>query len=162
MDEPIYTEKLKSSLTTVLFVDLALIFLLLFGWRLPIVGWKFSTGLFLFLGVFFLFYIFNYRILRIEILQEELVLKFGLVRWKTSLDNIQAVALDESPWWIRYGGAGVHFAMVRGTYQGYYNFLDGPRIRVEFKSKQGPVKALVFSTHQPGRVLEHLQGRISS
>lgn len=162
MEEPIYTEKLNSSLTTVLFTDLSLIFLLLFGWRLPIVGWKFSTGLFLFLGLFFLFYIFNYRVLRLEITQQDLVLKFGLIRWRTSLNNVQDVALDESPWWIRYGGAGVHFAMVSGTYQAYYNFLDGPRIRLEFKEKQGPVKALVFSTNQPGRVLEHLQGRVSS
>lgn len=162
MDEPIYTEQLKSSLTTVLFIDLSLIFFLLFGWRLPIVGWKFSTGLFLFLGLFFLFYIFNYRILRIEITQEILLLKFGMMRWRTSLSNIKGVALDESPWWIKYGGAGVHFALVQGTYQAYYNFLDGPRLRVEFKDNQGPVKALVFSTQQPEQLLEQLQRRISA
>ena len=55
MEEHIYTEKLQSSLTTFLFVDLALIFLVLFGWRVTTVGWKFTPGLLLFLGVFFLF-----------------------------------------------------------------------------------------------------------
>lgn len=161
MDDLSYSEKLTSSLTTFLFIDLTVIFLLLFGWRLPIAGWTFFTGLFLFLGLLFLFYIINYRELRIRISQEDLALRFGLVRWRTALDNIQTVELDESPWWIKYGGAGVHFARVAGTYQAYYNFLDGPRIRVVLKEKQGPVQALVFSTRQPEKVLETLQRRIS-
>ena len=159
MDDLTYSEKLTSSLTTFLFIDLALIFLLLFGWRLTVVGWKFGTGLFLFLGLFFLFYIFNYRVLKIRITREDLILRFGVVRWRTPLDNIQEAALDESPWWIKYGGAGVHFALVEGIYRAYYNFLEGPRIAVVFKEKQGPVQGLVFSTYRPEQVLELLQER---
>jgi hypothetical protein len=162
MNEPIYTEKLQSSLTTFLFVDLALVFLLLFGWRVTTVGWKFTPGLFLFLGVFFLFYVFNYRILRIQISEESLDLEFGLVRWRTELINIQDCAPDDPPLWIKYGGAGVHFAMVQGLYRAFFNFLEGPRILVTFKEKQGLVQALSFSTRQPDQILELLRGRISS
>lgn len=162
MEKHIYTEKLRSSITTFLFVDLALIFLLLFGWRVTTVGWKFAPGLFLFLGVFFLFYVFNYRTLRIQISEEALVLKFGLVRWRTSLANIRECALDDPPLWIKYGGAGVHFAMVQGLYRAFFNFLEGPRILVIFKEKQGLVQALSFSTRQPDQVLALLEGRISA
>ena len=161
MEEHIYTEKLQSSLTTFLFVDLALIFLVLFGWRVTTVGWKFTPGLFLFLGVFFLFYVFNYRTLRIQISEEALVLKFGLVRWRTELVNIHDCAPDDPPLWIKYGGAGVHFAMVHGIYRAFFNFLEGPRILVTFKENQGPVKALSFSTRQPDQIQELLGRRIS-
>ena len=161
MDESIYTEKLQSNLTTGLFVVLALVFLALFGWRVTTVGWKFTPVLFLFLGVFFLFYVFNYRTLQIQVSQEVLSLKFGLVRWRTELKNIQEFNLDDPPLWIKYGGAGVHFAMVMGIYRAFFNFLEGPRILISFKEKQGPVQALSFSTRQPELILELLERWIS-
>lgn len=160
MGESKYTEKLRSNLTTVLFIDLFLIFLFLSGWRFGVVGWKFTPALFLVMSVFFLFYVFNYRTLRIRVSEEDLVLRFGLVRWRTPLSNIKDCTLDESPWWIKYGGAGVHFAMVKGLYRAYFNFLEGPRIFITFKEKQGLVRALVFSTANPVGVLELLSGRI--
>lgn len=161
MNETLYFEKLQSNITTALFAILALIFLALFGWRFTSVGWKFTPGLFLFLGVFFLFYFFNYRTLRIEISGETLALRFGLVRWRTALSNIQEYRLDDPPLWIKYGGAGVHFSMVEGLYRAFFNFLEGPRVIVIFKEKQGPVQALSFSTYQPDQVLDFLGKRIS-
>ena len=162
MDEFIYTEKLQSNITTGLFVFLAAFFLALFGWRVTTVGWKFTPGLFLFLALFFLLYVFNYRTLRIMISEETLYLRFGLVRWRTKLNNIRQCNLDEPPVWIKYGGAGVHFAMVLGTYRAFFNFLEGPRVLVTYKEKQGLVQALCFSSYQPERVLEILKGRITS
>lgn len=157
----LYTEKLHSNLTTGLFAILSLVFLALFGWRFTRVGWKFTPGLFLFLGLFFIFYVFNYRTLRITIIDDGLTLKFGLVHWRTELANIQSCQLDDPPPWIKFGGAGVHFALVDGLYRAFYNFLDGPRILVIFKEKQGRVQALSFSTRQPERILEILKGRIA-
>jgi len=160
MEGLIYSEKVRSNLTTALFVDLVLIFLVLFSWRYGVVGWRFTPRLFLFLVFFFLFYTFNYRTLKIHITENDLVLRFGLVRWRTALSNIQSCAVDDSPWWIKYGGAGVHFASVRGIYRAYFNFLEGPRILITFKEKQGLVQALVFSTGQPVEILELLKNRI--
>jgi hypothetical protein len=162
MDEVIYHEELRSNLTTALFVVLAAIFLVLFGWRFTRVGWKFLPGLFLFLGALFLFYVVNYRTLRIELTDEALILKFGLVRWRTEFSNIHSFHLDDPPPWIKYGGAGVHFAQVHGLYRGFFNFLEGPRVLVIFKEKQGRVQALSFSTHHPEKILEILEGRIDS
>ena len=162
MNETLYSEKLRSSLTTVLFIDLFLIFLFLFGWRFGAVGWKFTPILFLVLCLFFLFYIFNYRTLRIKISQDTLFLRFGLIRWRTELDDIHEVSLDDLPLWIKYGGAGVHFALVKGLYRAFFNFLEGPRILVTFKEKKGLVQALSFSTRQPDEILELLGRRISA
>jgi hypothetical protein len=162
MDELIYHEKLQSNLTTGLFVILGLIFLALFSWRVTSVGWKFTPLLFLFLSVFFLFYVFNYRTLQIRISDKELVLRFGLVRWKTDLKNIRECSRDDPPLWIKYGGAGVHFALVEGIYRAFFNFLEGPRVLITFKTKQGPVQALSFTTYQPDRILDLLQRRISA
>jgi hypothetical protein len=113
----------------------------------------------LFLGLFFLFYVFNYRTLRIQITDDALILRFGLVRWRTELANIQSWTLDDPPFWIKYGGAGVHFALVDDLYRAFFNFLVGPRILIIFKEKQGRVQALSFSTNQPARVLELIERR---
>lgn len=159
MAEPLYAEKLQSNLTTGLFAFLALVFLALSGWRAAGAGWSFTPVLFLFLGLIFLFYTFNYRTLRIEIYPEALTLKFGLVRWRLELANIRDCELDDPPLWIKYGGAGVHFAMVKGMYIAFFNFLDGPRVRATLRRKQGLVQALSFSTRQPDLVLDLLRRR---
>jgi hypothetical protein len=48
MDEPIYSEKLQSNLTSGLFGVLALVFLTLFGWRFSITGWTVFVSGFIF------------------------------------------------------------------------------------------------------------------
>ncbi len=162
MLEPIYAEKLQSNLTTGLFAILASVFMALFGWRVSVVAWKFSPVLFLFLSVLFLFYVFNYRTLQIQVSEQTLTLKFGLVRWQTDMENIQSCVLDDPPLWIKYGGAGVHFAQVGGLYRAFFNFLEGPRILVTFKEKQGLVQALSFSTYQPDKLLELIERRTTT
>jgi hypothetical protein len=126
-----------------------------------VVGFRFLPGLFAFLALFFMFYVFNYRVLEITITSTHLKLKFGLVSWKTKLDNILESRLDDSPAVIKYGGGGVHFAFVKGVYRAFFNFLEYPRVVVSFKKKQGLVQELVFTTRQPDQVLNLLNSRIS-
>ncbi|MEJ2413320.1 MAG: hypothetical protein P8Y34_10080 [Anaerolineales bacterium] len=159
MSEVIYKEEIRSNLTTIIFASLSLACLTLFAWRYAVVGWKFTPGLFCFLGLFFLFYTLNYRTLEIQISSDELNLKFGLVKWTTVLENIDSWQLDDSPWWIKYGGAGVHFAAVRGKYRAYFNFLEYPRVLVTLQEKQGWVRQLCFTTRQPDQVQVQLQNR---
>ena len=159
MKETIYIEEIQSRITSGLFAGLAVLFLALFGWRVSRVGWQFTPGLFLFLGIFFLLYVFNYRTLSISIFDDLLLLQFGLVRWKVPVRNIQSCDRYDPPWWIKYGGAGVHFVLVEGVYQAFFNFLDGPRVLVTFKEKQGWVGALSFTTNRPSQVLDLLGGR---
>ena len=160
LKDQIYHEKITSSGTSLLFLFFAILFFLLFGWRVSTVGWRFFPGLFLFLGLFFTFYVLNYRTLEITVTNDQLLLRFGLVPWKTNLENILAVELDDSPAVIKYGGAGVHFAFVKGIYRAFFNFLEYPRLLVHFKKKQGLVQALVFTTKQPEKVLTTLESRI--
>ncbi|NQS91605.1 MAG: hypothetical protein HQ574_04285 [Chloroflexi bacterium] len=161
MTENLYSEEIRSNKTRNLFIVLSVLFLALFAWRVSAVGFKFFPGLFLFLALFFLIYVFNYQTLQIIITEQTLHLKFGLVRWTTDLGNIQSCSLDESPALIKYGGAGVHFAFVNGEYRAFYNFLEFPRVLVRFKKKHGLVLALVFSTRQPEQVLEIIQSHIN-
>lgn len=161
MTENLYWEEIKSGKTRNLFIILACLFLALFAWRVSAVGFNFFPGLFLFLGLFFLIYVFNYQTLQIEITDQTLHLKFGLVRWTSDLKNIRACSLDDASALIKYGGAGVHFAFVTGEYRAFYNFLEFPRVLIRFINKRGPVQALVFSTRQPEQVLKIIQTHIN-
>ena len=159
--EKLYTEQIKSSGTSLLFLFLSILFFTLFGWRISVVGFRFFPGLFAFLGLFFFLYVLNYRTLEITINSTHLKLKFGLISWKTRLDNIQEIRLDDSPAVIKYGGAGVHFAFVKGIYRVFFNFLEYSRVLVSFKEKRGLVQQLVFTTRQPDQVLALIRTRIS-
>jgi len=159
MSNHFYSERIKSNITTLLFVILALIFFALFAWRFSVVGFKFTPGLFAFLCLMFCFYVINYRVLEIRITDQELGLKFGLIRWRTDIENIEFSIQYDPPFWIKYGGAGVHFASVEKKYMAFYNFLEYPRILIKFHQKQGLVQALVFTTRQPDQILEILAKR---
>lgn len=160
MPENTYYEELSSSKTSLLFLGLMILFLGIFAWRVRVVG--FHTGPIICLCIAFLFgfYVLNYRILKITISDEMLELKFGLVRWRILLSNIAAYGLDDSPWIIKYGGAGVHFAFVKGKYRAFFNFLEYSRVLISFHQKQGPVRELVFSTRKPDQVQAYINERI--
>lgn len=162
MADQIYQEKIQSSLTTLLFTFLMLVSSALFAWRVMIVGFRAFPIICLVLALFFFLYVLNYRTLRIMITEEEVLLKFGLIRWRTKLENIQACKVDDSPNLIKYGGAGVHFAFVKGEYRAFFNFLEHPRILITFHQKQGLVQGVVFTTRQPEQVLEIINSRIAA
>lgn len=159
MATPIYHEKIRSTRTTLLFLILVLAFCALSAWRFSAVGLRFTPCLFAFLGLTFFFYVINYRVLKITITDRELRLKFGLIHWQIDVENIEFSAQYDPPFWIKYGGAGVHFAAVDGKYTAFYNFLEYPRILIRFHQKQGLVRALVFTTLQPDQLLEILEKR---
>lgn len=159
MADQIYQEKVQSLLTSFLFTLLALVFSTLFAWRVTVVGFQAFPVVCLVLALFFFFYIVNYQTLRITITEEAVLLKFGLIRWRTRLKNIQTCRIDDSPNLIKYGGAGVHFAFVKGEYRAFFNFLEYPRILITFHEKQGLVQGVVFTTRQPEQVLEIINSR---
>lgn len=159
MSNPLYSEKIRSNKTSLLFGILAVIFFALFAWRYSVVGLRFVPGLYAFFGLFFCFYVINYRVLKITITDQTLQLKFGLVGWRTNIKNIALSISYDPPSWIKYGGAGVHFSTVDGEYMAFYNFLEYPRLLIKFHQKQGLVQALVFTTREPDRILEILEKR---
>lgn len=156
-----YQEKLSSVRTTALFLALALIFGLLFTWRVSLAGLDIWSALLLCLAPIFLFYTLNYRVLVIHISPQTLRLKFGIFTWTEQLDNIASCALDQLPWYLQYGGAGIHFMTAHERYRASFNFLEYPRIVIALKRKRGLVRDLSFSTQHPEKVLWLIHDRIS-
>ena len=156
MIHSVYEEKLSSLRTTALFIVLMLLFLALGIWRWIIAGLDVLTIVFLCLSALFLFYVLNYRVLVTRVTETDLILKFGILSWKLPLEALGACRLDDAPVWIRYGGAGIHFAWVRGQYRAFFNFLEHDRLLIEFKQKRGLVEAIVFSTKHPETIMNLL------
>jgi hypothetical protein len=154
----LYAEKISSNRTTVLFIVLAALFLLLSAWRVSIAGIDGWSILLFCLFVFSLFYIFNYRTLHIWLDEEALRLRFGIFSWYIPLHNIEACFLDTTSL-QRIGGAGIHFSMLGGRYRAMLNFLEYPRVVIQLKTKKGPVRDIAFSTQRPDEVMRRLQSQ---
>jgi hypothetical protein len=152
----VYTEELTSTMTEILFVVLASVFLGLFTWRYLTVGMHPLAWVFLFFGLFFIFYSINYRRLVIRMTAQAVHLRFGIFGWTIPFENVQDSAPDEVTF-TRLGGAGIHFAMVAGRYRANFNFLEHPRVLVRLKQKQGLVWDVSFSTRQPEAVMRLIE-----
>ena len=159
-EDYIYEEKLSSKRTTILFITLALSFLLLFLLRMVVAGFGWLAVVFFLLFCLFTFYVFNYRTLIIHLTPESLSLKFGIFRWRVPLGTIEEPCLDDVSLW-RIGGAGIHFTSIRKRYRAYFNFLEYPRVVVKLKQKRGPVWDIAFSTRHPEKIMVFIQDTIS-
>ena len=157
---PVYTERLTSNRTTILFEGLALLFLVLLIWRRSSTGYGWLTTLFFCLFLFFLFYTLNYRTLRIHCTTKSLILRFGLIYWEIPVENIQSCSLDETSL-RRIGGAGIHFSTFNGRYRALFNFLEYPRVVIALKKPRGPVWEIAFSTRQPEQLISLITAAIT-
>ncbi len=156
----LYDEQLSSSWTTALFIFLTVVFLGLSIWRLTGAKLDLLAGVLLFFSLFFFFYVINYRTLIIRLTHENLKLKFGIFTWTIELDNIESCRLDDIAGLMRYGGAGIHFMLIRKRYRASFNFLEYPRVVITLKQKVGLVRDISFSTRQPDKVLRFIQEAI--
>ncbi len=152
----LYQERLSSTGTQGFFLVLTLVFFIPFIVRVQAAVCDWLTFTLAFFAAMFLFYTVNYRVLLIQVTAEELVLKFGLFTWRESRENIQGCALDHLAAWQYYGGAGIHYLLVRGRYRVSFNFLQYPRVVVSLKKKKGLVKDVSFSTEHPQELIKVL------
>jgi Ca2+/Na+ antiporter len=152
-----YEEQLRGPWTTGLFLLLTALFWQLLTWRYRLSGLDFLAWVFLIFFAIFLFYSLNYTTLVVRIDEQALVLTFGLITWKVSLENIRDCRLDDDlPRLLRYGGAGIHGYNHRRRYRISFNFLEHPRVAVTLKKKKGPIQEVSFSTRHPQEVLNLL------
>jgi uncharacterized membrane protein len=133
----------------------------LYAWRVRVSGTDGLSFLFLVMSFFFLFYVINYWTLVIQLTRERLKLKFGVFTWTVPLGNVEDCALDVVPLLARFGGAGIHFMLIRGRYRVIFNFLEYPRLVLALKKKQGPVRDVVFSTRQPVEIEQLIREAIA-
>ncbi len=157
--ELIYHERSSSNKTEALFVALAATFLFLFLWRWNAAGLDWLAAVWVFFFIMFLFYSLNYRTLIIRLSSEALKLTFGVFTWVVPVDNVEGISLDDLPPLMKFGGAGIHFMMIRNRYRASFNFLEYPRVVIAFKRKAGPVRDISFSTRQPDEVIRLINCR---
>ena len=161
-EDLLYEEVVGSRKTQILFSGLTLLFLSLSWWRIDAGRSGGLVFLFLFLGVLFLFYVLNYRILLIRLTAEQFILRFGVFSWKVPVCNIEDCRLDDNiPAIKKYGGAGIHFMSVHRRFRVSFNFLEHPRVVVALKRRRGPVRDVSFSTCQPDRVVKAVRKAIA-
>lgn len=157
MNKQVYEEVLTSNKTTALFLGLSGLFMILAIWRVSAAGWDWLAIILLILSIFFMFYVINYRTLKLQITDRFIRLTFGIFTWTVPGENMAGCEMDEIPAWARNGGAGIHFFMSGGRYRASFNFLEYPRVVIWFKQKKGPVEGISFSTQQPDEVLRLVQ-----
>jgi len=148
-NEHLYFERIRSNRTELLFAVLAILFSAIFFWQNNST-WRI---VFLCLAVLFLFYTINYRTLLIRLTHKKLQLRFGIFTWTVSLDNIADCRLDDISAPMRYGGAGIHFMLIKGRYRVSFNFLEHPRVTITLKVKQGLVRDVSFTTQHPEEII---------
>ena len=152
MNTAIYTEKVSSKRTEVLFVALTFLCCVLFAWRAFVVGIAPSTIILFCLFSLFLFYSLNYWVLVIRVTPRFIELRFGIFSWSIALDSIEHCYLDDASLW-RITGAGIHFTCRRKRYRAMFNFLEHQRVVLLLSRKKGLVREIAFSTRQPDEVM---------
>jgi hypothetical protein len=159
----VYSEKLRSKKTEILFITLTLLFLFLFIWRVTAGSVDFLADIYFFFFVCFLFYSLNFRTLVIRLTSESLKLSFGIFTWTIPLNNVGEIQPDDDlPLLMKYGGAGIHFMFVRKRYRVSFNFLEHSRVVIGLKRKAGLVTDISFSTCRPNEIIRLMQGVISA
>jgi hypothetical protein len=161
-DDHIYTERISSSKTELLFIALAILFAALSAWRAKRARVDRLARLFLFIFTLFLFYALNYRTLVIRLTPEAIKLTFGIFSWTVSLDNVADCRHDELPALMRLGGAGIHFMAIRKRYRVSFNFLEYPRVVIALRKKAGPVRDVSFTTRRPNQVVQLIQAAVAA
>ena len=162
-DNLIYNEKVSSKWTAVLFLALTILFSLLLIWRVVSSNLDFLAVVFFCLFALFLFYSVNYRTLIVRITEESLKLIFGIFTWTVPFENIEQCQLDDDlPFLKKYGGAGIHFMLIRKRYRASFNFLEHSRVVIRLKRKAGLIRDISFSTCQPNELIQLIQGAISA
>jgi len=158
-----YNEKVSSRWTEALFLALTILFFLLFIWRVTAINLDSIAIIFLGFFVLFFFYSANYRTLVICMTEQSLKLIFGIFTWTIPFENIEQCQLDDNlPILMKYGGAGIHFMMIRKRYRASFNFLEYPRVVIGLKRRVGLVKDISFSTCRPEELIQLIQGVIVS
>ena len=151
MNTAVYTEKVSSKRTEVLFTALTFLWGGLSAWRAFVSGVAPSTIIFFCLFSLFLFYSLNYQVLVIRITPNFVELKFGIFTWSIPLDNIERCYLDDTSLW-RIAGAGIHFTFRHKRYRALFNFLEHQRVVLLLGRKKGMVREIAFSTRRPEEV----------
>ncbi|MFP4170195.1 MAG: hypothetical protein ACLFUV_04135 [Methanomassiliicoccales archaeon] len=160
MPDLIYRERIFARWLGALTGGLSLLFLSLFAYQALIgpLGEPAPPNL-IFLGMFliFLFLTLNFSALVVSMTTDFLRVRFGLVRRKYRWAEIEG-AYKEGATAVVYGGYGIRFGWTKGRSRVAYILSLVPRVFVPIRD--GRFDELVFSTRDPGRVIELVHHQI--
>jgi hypothetical protein len=109
----------------------------------------------MFIIFFILTLIFSRLIIRISF--QSVSVGFGIIRKRIPMENIVDCEIDKTSA-IRYGGAGIRTARIKGEWVLIYNVVGVARCVL--KLKEGRVKKFVFSTKNPEEVVNVIKGQL--
>jgi hypothetical protein len=107
--------------------------------------------------VFFVLAI-NFYGISIKISHQYISVNYGLFKKVYQFDNIEAIRVDDTTA-IKYGGAGIRVAKIKGKRTLIFNVIGGPRIVLALK--EGRFQEFVFSTRNPDRLIETIKNHAS-
>jgi hypothetical protein len=151
IDMRVFTALLSGFAAVCLFVAIYQILIVSGGANSP-PPWFFMLFAFLFLGI-----ALNFRMLRIELSQQAVVVGYGIAKRRISWEVIERSYRDNVSS-LRYGGWGIRIGRVRGKWRLVYNTPGTPRIVLVLN--RWWFDEFVFSTRNPDEVLNLIRQRI--
>ncbi|AEG19219.1 hypothetical protein [Methanobacterium paludis] len=156
----LYEEKLFSKWSTIIFTIFTVLFLGLTVYQIfigPLGDNKAPTWL---LGlIFFLFLLFtiNFSFMTLKLTPEFLSVRFGVLSYSVSWENIEKCYREEVPLWT-YGGWGIRFEKSKGERRLAYTVPQTPQLTILLKNKN--FREFIFSTRKPDKVMELVEKMI--
>ena len=109
------------------------------------------------MAVLFVVFTINFMWLTIRITAEEVVVSYGLFRYRVRWHDIEDCYADEASA-VWYGGYGVRVGWRAGKRRLIYNTIGDPRVVLLTRST--PTPEFVFSTAYPDEVIQAVRGRL--
>lgn len=157
----IYEEKIFAKLIGGLFGALSVIMLIMLIYRItmgPLGEDPAPTTFFLIMFIIFLLLTLNFSRLIIRISFQYITVGFGIVKKRIPWENIEDCEIDKTSV-LKYGGAGIRAARIKGEWVLVYNVVGGSRCVL--KLKEGRFGKFVFSTKNPEEVVNVIRGQLA-
>lgn len=112
---------------------------------------------FLIMFIFLFILTLNFSRLIIRVSFQAVTVGYGIIKKRIPMENIEDCEIDKTPA-VRYGGAGIRTARIKGEWVLVYNVVGGPRCVL--KLKEGRIKKFVFSTKNPEEIVNVIKGQL--
>ncbi len=116
------------------------------------------TLFFLIMFLLFLGLTINFGRLVIKITHHSITVGYGIIKKTIPWENIDDCYVDQTST-VKYGGAGIRVAKVKGKLVLVYNTIGTPRCVLSLK--EGRFQEFVFSTKNPEEVINVVKGQLA-
>lgn len=156
----LYEEKLFSKWSTIIFTIFTILFLVLTVYPIfigPLGDNKAPTWLLGLIFLLFLFFTLNFSFMTLKLTSEFLSVRFGVLSYNVTWENIEKCYKEEVPLWT-YGGWGIRFEKSKGERRLAYTVPQTSQLTVLLKNKR--FREFIFSTRNPDKVIKLVEKMI--